>query len=85
VVYVDDMEAKYRGMTMCHMVADTHSELMAMANLIGMRLRWLQKAGTYKEHFDICKSKRALAVMHGAVEINRAQLGAILASKKNAT
>ena len=70
-VYVDDMEASYGRMVMCHMLADTRAELLAMADKIGVARRWLQKAGTVHEHFDIAKSKRALAVSYGAIEIDR--------------
>ena len=77
-VYVDDMEAPYRGMVMCHMLADTTAELLAMADTIGVARRWIQKAGTPGEHFDICKAKRALAVKAGAVEITWREAGEIV-------
>jgi hypothetical protein len=51
------------------MIADTHDELMEMAARIGVSHRWLQSPGNHGEHFDICKSKRALAVRQGAAEI----------------
>lgn len=57
-------------MVMCHMLADTEEELHAMAKKIGIARRHYQiKAST--PHYDICKSKRALAVMAGAVEVDR--------------
>lgn len=68
-VYVDDMEAPFGRLIMCHMIADTHAELMQMATTIGVAHRWLQSPGNHGEHFDICKSKRAKAVQLGAVEI----------------
>lgn len=72
-VYVDDMYkypmGEFRGMKMSHMLADSNEELLAMADKIGVQRRWIQHAGTDGEHFDIAMSKRALAVMHGAVEI----------------
>lgn len=73
-VYVDDMRAPYGQMIMCHMAADTTGELLAMADKIGVSRRWLQEAGTWKEHFDICLSKRAKAVKLGAVEVTRKDL-----------
>ena len=84
-VYVDDMEASYGRMVMCHMLADTTAELLAMADKIGVARRWIQKAGTHHEHFDIAKTKRALAVQHGAVEIDRAGLVEILRKRRAAT
>ena len=68
-VYVDDMEAEFGNMIMCHMIADTRAELLAMADRIGVARRWIQKYDRYGEHFDIAKSKRALAVAAGAIEI----------------
>lgn len=61
--YVDDMQAVYRRMVMCHMIADTTQELLRMAQLIGVARHWLQHGGTPREHFDICLSKRKLAVV----------------------
>lgn len=59
MVYVDNMNAKYGRMKMSHMIADTHEELVTMANSIGVQQKWLQYPGTNKEHFDICKAKKA--------------------------
>ena len=73
-VYVDDMRAPYGPMIMCHMAADTHDELIEMADRIGVDRRWIQKPGTPHEHFDICLSKRKLAVEHGAVEVTQREL-----------
>lgn len=74
-VYVDNMRHPYGRMIMCHMIADTTDELLAMADTIGVARKWLQHGGTYREHFDICKSKRTLAVKAGAVEITWRELG----------
>lgn len=81
-VYVDTMRASYRRMKMCHMIADTTPELLAMADHIGVDRRWLQKAGTPHEHFDIALSKRALAVRAGAVEVSMMELGRILRARR---
>lgn len=67
-VYVDDMEAEFGRMKMCHMWADTYPELLAMVDAIGVQRKWVQfppKASWV--HFDIALSKRALAVQHGAI------------------
>ena len=63
-VYVDDMRAPYGRMIMCHMIADGDDELHAMADAIGVARRWHQG-----DHYDICLTKRALAVKRGAREI----------------
>lgn len=78
MVYVDDMRAPYRGMIMCHMVADSDEELHAMAAKIGVQRKWHQKAGTHQSHYDICLSKKDWAIRQGAVQINRKELGAML-------
>jgi hypothetical protein len=83
MVYVDGMKAPYRNMVMCHMLADTTEELLAMADKIGVDRKWLQKAGTAQEHFDICMTKRAQAVKNGATEISTRQLATLLKEKRN--
>ena len=73
-VYVDNMQAPYGRMKMCHMIADSTDELLAMADYIGVARKWLQAAGTHREHFDISLTKRALAVKAGAIEITMREL-----------
>ena len=68
-VYVDDLFAPYGSMVMCHMIADTPQELREMADKIKVSRKYLQYSGTYKEHLDVSKGKRALAVQFGAIEI----------------
>jgi hypothetical protein len=71
-VYVDDMEAPFGRMVMCHMWADTLPELLDMADRIGVARKWLQQPPKASwVHFDIAKSKRALAVRFGAIETDR--------------
>jgi len=77
MVYVDDFYktgVKYGRMKMCHMIADTREELLAMARRIQVDDKWIQYANTPREHFDICLSKRKLAIQHGAIEINMREL-----------
>lgn len=69
-VYVDNMNATYGRMKMCHMFADSTDELLAMADKIGVQRKWLQHPGSYREHFDICLSKKNKALEAGAVEID---------------
>lgn len=68
-VYVDDMFADFGRMKMCHMVADTHKELIEMADKIGVKRKWIQHPGTHGEYFYICRSMRDKAILFGAKEI----------------
>ena len=85
-VYVDNADIPFGRMVMCHMIADTEEELLAMADKIGVSRRWIQrKPGMpWRTHFDICQSKRKLAVSYGAIEIGMGELADILARKKAA-
>jgi hypothetical protein len=76
------MRADFGRMKMCHMIADTHEELMAMVRAIGVDPKWIQNAGTHREHFDIALSKRSLAVQRGAKEITLKELGKLLHAKR---
>jgi hypothetical protein len=67
-VYVDDYRAPYRGMKMCHMLADTDDELHAMADKIGISRRHHQN-GMSGSHYDIASSKALLAIRNGAIPI----------------
>ncbi len=80
-VYIDNMNAPYGRMKMCHMIADTTEELLAMADKIGISRKWLQKPGTYEEHFDVCTAKKKLAIEQGAQEITMRELGRMLAKR----
>lgn len=69
-VYVDQSRNPYGQMIMCHMIADTPSELKSLALEIGLQLRWFQQEASMP-HFDIALSKKKLAIQHGAIELNR--------------
>lgn len=73
-VYVDDMQAQFGRMKMCHMIADSSLELNAMAVAIGVAPKWIQRAQTAYEHFDIALSKRAQAIAQGAIAISQREL-----------
>lgn len=83
-VYVDSTNAAFGRMTMCHMIADTTEELLAMADRIGMQRRWIQKPGTEHEHFDVAKGKRSLAVQAGAVEVSSREIVRLIQAKRAA-
>lgn len=76
-VYVDNMQAPFGRMVMCHMIAESDDELRTMARAIGVPTRYHQHPGTPRSHFDIAKSKRAAAVALGAVEIDMKELAAM--------
>ena len=63
-VYVDDSRYRYWRFIMCHMVADSVVELHAMAERIGLERRWYHQG-----HYNLCLSKRVLAIRCGAGEI----------------
>lgn len=74
--YVDPARHPFGRMVMCHLWADTREELFAMVDRIGVQRKWFQRPPSVElpgmnaswEHFDIAKSKRALAIKHGAIE-----------------
>lgn len=84
-VYVDDMFksrlGRFRGYRMSHMVADSHDELMEMAERLGLKPQWIQNPGTRKEHFDIPEDKRVEAIRHGAVAVSMRDLVRIIRLK----
>jgi hypothetical protein len=82
-IYVDSMRASFGRMVMCHMVADSREELLAMADVIGVARRWIQKPGAPDEHFDICLAKRKQALALGAMEISTRELIHILRRKRS--
>lgn len=74
-VYVDESKHKFQNMIMCHMIADTERELHEMAHAIGVSRQFFQESTkTNTPHYDICKSKRALAVRRGAIQISCKEL-----------
>lgn len=82
-VYVDESIWPFGRMMMCHLMGDSLEELHRMADTIGVARRWFQNApGTVPSHkiphYDICKSKRVLAVEAGALEVDRRGTVAIM-------
>ena len=82
-VYVGAAEWPFGRMLMAHMTADSSSELVAMADKIGVARKWIQCEGTYREHFDICKSKRELAISHGAIPVDHEKEVSMLKEKRS--
>lgn len=53
----------------CHMTADTHEELEAMARQLRLQPQWIQHRGRPTEHYDLTPGKRAQAMRLGAREV----------------
>jgi hypothetical protein len=81
-VYVDDMQARFSRMVMCHMLADTDAELHAMADRIGVARRWHQAPPCHHSHYDIAQTKPSAAVKAGAVAITWRQAAAMCARRR---
>lgn len=62
-------------------MADTTQELLDMADKIGVARKWIQYAGTPREHFDVCMSKRKKAIEFGAKEITWRELGEMVLNR----
>lgn len=71
-VYVDAAIHPWRGKKWCHLIADTEEELHAFAiGKLGLKRAWFQVKPEGIDHYDITESKRDVAIMHGAIPINR--------------
>jgi len=81
-VYVDNAYLPFGRMKMCHLVADSRQELDTMADTIGLNRKWIQKAGTPHEHYDVSKALRAKAVAAGAAEITMKDLGQMIHQRR---
>ena len=75
-VYVDESVHPYGRMIMCHMWSEDVEALHDMARAIGIRMQWFQDRKSKRPfpHYDVCKSKRELAISKGAVEITSRDL-----------
>ena len=81
-VYVDDL-VDYPGKgRWCHMVSDSLDELHSMARRIGLHREWFQDHPRHP-HYDLMAFTRALAVQHGAIEVDRKELARIMNGKSN--
>lgn len=69
-VYVDAPVWPYGRMMMCHMFSQDVESLHEMAHQIGIQKKWFQNKPGFP-HYDICKSKRAIVVKLGAIEVDR--------------
>lgn len=75
MIYVDALIAYGKSATWkydesCHLFADTQYELHTFAQKIGLKRAWFQDHDLLV-HYDLTKSKRAVAVKMGAKEVDR--------------
>lgn len=82
MVYVDKARNRFRGMIMCHMLADNVDELHAFAEKIGMKREWYQPLST--PHYDLSLTKRLEAISKGAIEIDNKKVVEIVKKYRNA-
>lgn len=82
-VYVDNARNRYGRMLMCHMLADSVEELHKMAKRLGLKRAWFQPLAT--PHYDICQSRRRVALSLGAKSVDRFQLVYIIKKLRGKT
>jgi hypothetical protein len=88
-VYVDGLRIPARvgriQANWSHLTADTTEELLAFADLLGLKAAWLQNPGhVWKEHFDLTDTRRELALQLGAQPITMREACALWAAKREA-
>jgi len=65
------------------MIADSQQELLEMADKIGVQRKWIQDYGLPREHFDICMTKKKLAIEFGAKEIHFKELATMTSNREH--
>ncbi len=87
-IYIDNMDWPYGRMIMNHMTSDlldaraARKELDEMADEIGVQRKWIQKAGTPEEHYDVSLSAKKKAIAAGAIECETDMTVEIIRSKR---
>ena len=73
-VYVDQL-TQHGKIKWSHLMTDGDiSELHAMADRIGLKRAWFQCHNPRYPHYDVQPRLRALAIKHGAVEVESEEL-----------
>lgn len=82
-VYVDDANIGYGRMRMSHMIADSDEELHALAAKLGLLRAWHQAPPAVStSHYDVSKSRRKAAEIHGAIIVTMRELAAMSARRR---
>jgi hypothetical protein len=74
-VYLDNLVhwnwmIRGRRVMSCHLIADSKEELIHFATKnLAMKESWYQPKST--PHFDLTKSRRDVAILHGAIPLQR--------------
>jgi len=76
MVYVDPLCSngwilRGRSVKNSHLFADSPAELHALAARTGMKREWAQMSQSGILHYDLTPSRRARAVLAGAIELDR--------------
>lgn len=75
MVYVGILEFGFGRMKMSHMSSPDIEELHRMADAIGINRKWFQDdKHKLHPHYDVCKSKKQLAITLGAIEVSDKEL-----------
>ena len=83
MVYVDKGRILLGQMKMSHMFADTIDELNSMALKIGLKKEWYQVGNSGTPHYDICQSKKKMAIKLCARDIDRKKVVEIIKFWRN--
>jgi hypothetical protein len=75
--YNGTFKGTFKGMLMCHMVADSDKELDKMAYKVGIEIKWKQE-----DHYDVCLSKKKLAIKYGVKEVTTFMLSKMIYLKR---
>lgn len=77
-VYIDNARIPLGRMLMCHMLADSLDELHSMADKIGVNRKYFHDG-----HYNVCASKRALALAFGAQGVTVREMVNVRARLRN--
>lgn len=73
-VYIGTLEFEYKGMLMSHMGSPNLEALHRIAVKLGIR-KWFHDDDKHLHpHYDVCKSKKQLAIKLGVIEIDDKEL-----------